>query len=1154
MKFPLIPSFIISSAICLGSSAEAALVAHYTFDDNYNDASGNDHHASLSGGTGSIVTDNERGLVFSPEDASYLDLEATTPIPHFPANASITLMAWVKQTAAQVSNYSYILELGQNGDSPIASLGIMPDGKFVTYSETSQPGGNLDQVNSYSDNAVETAGTWASWHHLAAVYDRSTDVVTLYVDGAVAGTNSIELLDDSYPFNWTQARIGGDMDGTPHFRGMIDDVRIYDEALTQAQIQAMNPIRFLVDFGLSNEIASNPDTNGHHWNNFAAASGTAPTSDTLTTVTNRSGTLASGVEIAMTDGFFRASTNTNGAEAIYVPEATGDFYYLQKGSDESASLLISGLDASGATVYDFKFLATTNRLAPQSFITDYTATGLEATSVSLQAVGNVNNVASINGVQPNANGEIEVHIGINADSTTYGALNLMEVIGRDPSALATPDPQIPATAELTPDPGAGPNTENPEGLTAYVWEDADPYSGRTGAAELLRRAGFHVKILPLDQAPYDDTVNPSEDVDLIFFGSFISENEDYASYMSQYADDLYNFVDRGGLLVQMAQADQTEPVPPFFPTTQNASRVDDDFAQARVLSPDHPLMSNVPVSGNPANVEFVNGIGGSYEDNVVWESFYTFFGFEVILAGDADARYPALMEGAYGQGRILLAAMGNDKILRNDIDIAPESLAVFNEPFFDNLYQHCKDVRDVTAPALEITPQPGNSEIANGAWTLVLLPDTQVYSQNYPGVFSAQTSWIRQHARTRNIRYVLHLGDIVNNNSIPEWESARESMGMLDGVVPYAIVTGNHDYGPSGNAATRDTYMNSYFVQSDYNEWTTFGGAMEQDKMDNTYHLFEAGGVEWIIFALEWGPRDSTLEWARSIYDLYPNRKGILITHAFVNNNDLRYDITDTSNPQSYNPHYYSTPGGVNDGQEIWDKFIKEYNFAWVFNGHVLGDGTGYRVDNNLAGSEVHQMLVNYQMRNLGGEAYMRILEFQPDGETVKLSSYSPLYDNYLTAADQNFDVNLPLGAQDLDEDGVLDYYDADFDNDSDGLNNYQEFILLGTHSDMADSDGDGLNDLDELTIGSNPLASDRSIVDLVQNNPTLFGLYTNDMILDLNPADIMIQTDGSTVDVQLQMQKSPDLIEWTSEGDPVIWSMPIQPGKEFYRIDLSNN
>jgi hypothetical protein len=37
----------------------------------------------------------------------------------------------------------------------------------------------------------------------------------------------------------------------------------------------------------------------------------------------------------------------------------------------------------------------------------------------------------------------------------------------------------------------------------------------------------------------------------------------------------------------------------------------------------------------------------------------------------------------------------------------------------------------------------------------------------------------------------------------------------------------------------------------------------------------------------------------------------------------------------------------------------------------------------------------------------MRLLEFQPDGTTVRVSSYSPLYDSYLTDPDQNYSLTL---------------------------------------------------------------------------------------------------------------------------------------------------
>jgi hypothetical protein len=46
-------------------------------------------------------------------------------------------------------------------------------------------------------------------------------------------------------------------------------------------------------------------------------------------------------------------------------------------------------------------------------------------------------------------------------------------------------------------------------------------------------------------------------------------------------------------------------------------------------------------------------------------------------------------------------------------------------------------------------------------------------------------------------------------------------------------------------------------------------------------------------------------------------------------------------------------------------------------------------------------------MRELGGEGYMRLLEFRPDGKTVRVKAYSPLYDKYIQASDHSFTITL---------------------------------------------------------------------------------------------------------------------------------------------------
>jgi hypothetical protein len=321
--------------------------------------------------------------------------------------------------------------------------------------------------------------------------------------------------------------------------------------------------------------------------------------------------------------------------------------------------------------------------------------------------------------------------------------------------------------------------------------------------------------------------------------------------------------------------------------------------------------------------------------------------------------------------------------------------------------------------------------IEPGSWTLALMPDTQHYSQTYPQHFNAQTQFLKDNAAALNLKYVLHEGDIVNTaNSVSQWNNARAALDTLNGFVPYGLAPGNHDYG--GEGANRTTYFDyqvgdppdaapnvnyNYFgVGTPYAAQPSIGGFYPGDgpgKTDNSYHTFNANGEDWIAFALEWGPRDAVVQWADQVLSspAYTNHNAILVTHAYMYNDDTIYDWATKGSSQSWNPHSYgiqNLPGGVNDGQELWDEFVKKHdNFRFVFNGHVLGDGAGKRATLGNNGNVVHQILANYQMNAQGGQGDMRLLEFKADGETVVVRTYSPVLDRYNTAANQQFTLNM---------------------------------------------------------------------------------------------------------------------------------------------------
>lgn len=532
----------------------------------------------------------------------------------------------------------------------------------------------------------------------------------------------------------------------------------------------------------------------------------------------------------------------------------------------------------------------------------------------------------------------------------------------------------------------------PEVPTAYVFEANDPYTNAVGDARaLLAAAGFDVQTLPLDK-------DPRQLRGLIFLGSFVSETQEYKDWIARFPTQIYTFVDAANVLVEMTQADQTELRPPFLPNSQTARRSDTDVGALLALDPQHPLLQDVPLDANGQLAWKAPRLG--------WETFTAQTGFQVVLAANASAQSPSLMEGAYAQGRFILTAMALDK---------PEGAGpdrdAFNAAFFHNLLGYVRNVCQRKAHPVNVTPSSGDA-FGKGAFTLAVLPDTQYYSLTYPGIFLSQVSWIVQNVARLRIPYVFHLGDIVDQNTPMEWERASQAMWLLEGIVPYTVTTGNHDIGPSGGATNRDTLLNQYFSYPRTSTWPTFGGAFEDGKLENTYHYFSAGGRDYIVLSLEWGPRDAVVQWADGVMAANPKRYGILVTHAYLNWNDKRYDHTDTVNPQDFNPYQYGTAGGVNDGEQLWQKLVRKHAFVMTLNGHVLGDGTGYLASVTDKGNICHQMMSNYQFRTLGGEGYMRLLEFEEDAKTVKVFTYSPLYDSFLTEPDQTFTITLdvPVG------------------------------------------------------------------------------------------------------------------------------------------------
>jgi concanavalin A-like lectin/glucanase superfamily protein/type IX secretion system substrate protein/calcineurin-like phosphoesterase family protein len=292
-------------------------------------------------------------------------------------------------------------------------------------------------------------------------------------------------------------------------------------------------------------------------------------------------------------------------------------------------------------------------------------------------------------------------------------------------------------------------------------------------------------------------------------------------------------------------------------------------------------------------------------------------------------------------------------------------------------------------------------------FTIIGLPDTQFYTEQpqganssgggHNGILKAQTQWVADHRIDSNIKFVVQLGDCVqngNSNEI-EWKRAdtawktveNPSVPIPDGM-PYSICVGNHDQGATGTGNPNDptTFYNQYFGESRFLGRGYYGGHYGTNN-DNSYQLFSAGGIDFISFTIEYNDNsDATeqatlqgvLNWVDSLLKVHSNRKAILSSHWIMGTG---------LNTAFQGP-----------GQKIYDDLKDNPNLILMLCGHVAGQG---RRSDLFGSTTIHTLMSDYQSGfTNGGNGYLRIMQFKPASNTVSVKTYSPYANAFLSNAD----------------------------------------------------------------------------------------------------------------------------------------------------------
>ena len=236
------------AALMAGTAANGALIVHYTFDGSDATNSGTGPNGTVAGGSTFVPSTagtnagqawaGNRGGGTGADDA-HIAVNLTGNDVGMGAAGVYTAMAWISWAGS--GGHVDHMVFGQDDGNPTGNAAQLHHGIRDDSAPNNIHFGGWGGAQDVSDaGAVPNTGAWT---HVAWQYDGTDKVV--FVNGAevtrVAGNNitdpTLGLLVGGH------TRDGNAVNPFHSFNGLLDDVRIYDETLSAAQITtAMNAV------------------------------------------------------------------------------------------------------------------------------------------------------------------------------------------------------------------------------------------------------------------------------------------------------------------------------------------------------------------------------------------------------------------------------------------------------------------------------------------------------------------------------------------------------------------------------------------------------------------------------------------------------------------------------------------------------------------------------------------------------------------------------------------------------------------------------------------------------------------------------------------------------------------------------------------------
>lgn len=212
-----------------GTLKDHRLIAHYKLDETEgsiaHDSAG-DYHGTL---IGDPVHQDESGRIDGALRFDGVDDYISTPFVFNPAENTFSVFAWIKGGAP---GQIVISQTDGNGVGATLIGADTSEGKLMTGLVSSS--GGRASPSSLQSKFIITDG---QWRHVGLVWDGSRRY--LYVDGTEVARDTGTLADLESSDGGLRIGAGKSLEASSLWFGLIDDVRIYDQALSAEEIEKL---------------------------------------------------------------------------------------------------------------------------------------------------------------------------------------------------------------------------------------------------------------------------------------------------------------------------------------------------------------------------------------------------------------------------------------------------------------------------------------------------------------------------------------------------------------------------------------------------------------------------------------------------------------------------------------------------------------------------------------------------------------------------------------------------------------------------------------------------------------------------------------------------------------------------------------------------